>query len=151
MAIAIFFGLLSCSEKKSEPLPNLQAIAIPSDMIGTYSGQLPCDDCKVQMIRADFSADSNVTLVRSIVKDSIVMDTLHGKFSMTIDSVVSVTSGHYSWKFKRNSFGNLFLMNGAGEIYIDKDGLKCEWLRIYALPKTTPAKTIVDSLKKAEE
>lgn len=153
MAIAICFGLLSCSEEKSEPLPELPPVEIPSDVSGTYSGQLPCDDCKAQMVRAILSADSSATVVRTLVQDSIVVDTLQGKFSVGADSVVSIAvgDGRYSWKFKRSAIGNLALMNGSGEIYVDEDSLKCELIRLFVTPKTKAASVDVDSSKKVSE
>lgn len=89
------------------------------------------------MVRATLSADSNVTVVRTLVQDSIKIDTMQGKFSLSADSVISMTvgDGRYSWKFKRGTMGNLSLMNGSGGIYVDEDSLKCELIRLYSAPK----------------
>lgn len=131
----------------------MPAVEIPSELEGTYSGQLPCDNCKAQTIRATLSADSNVTIIRTLVVDSMVVDTLQGAFSLNADSVIAITvgDGRFSWKFKRSSLGNLALLNGAGDFYVDEDGLKSELVRVYAKPKTKPASTDTSSSEKVVE
>lgn len=105
------------------------------------------------MVRALLSADSSATVIRTLVLDSVIVDTLKGKFSMSADSVVSVAvgDGRYSWKFKRGALGNLSLLNGSGEFYVDEDGLKCEWIRLYSSPKIKPATSQVDSSSQVRE
>lgn len=152
MAIAICFGLLSCSEEKSEPLPDLPAVTVPAGIAGSYSGQLPCDNCKAQIIRAVLAEDSSATIFRTVVNDSAVADTLQGKFSMGADSVVSISVGEdYSWKFKRSAIGNLSLLNGTGEFYLDENGGKCVWVRILSKLKFKPASSNTDSSAKIPE
>lgn len=105
------------------------------------------------MVRATLSADSSATIVRTLVVDSITVDTLQGKFSMSADSVIAINvgDGRYSWKFKRSAVGNLTLMNGAGGIYVDEDSLKCELLRLYSTPKPKLVPSEAEASEKAPE
>lgn len=105
------------------------------------------------MVRATLSADSNATIVRTLVMDSITVDTLQGKFTLSADSVIAVTvgDGRYSWKFKRGAMGNLSLMNGSGGIYVDEDSLKCELVRLYSTLEAKSASTEAKSSEKAPE
>lgn len=136
ITLALSLFLFACSEETPKPLPELAKVEIPAELAGQYSGQLPCDNCKALIVRAIFSVDSNATIIRTLINDTLAVDTLHGVYSMTADSVVTVAAGEgIKWKFKRSSLGNLALLNGAGEIYKAEDGLKRELIRIFTVPK----------------
>jgi len=151
VALAICIGLLACSEQKSEPLPELPRMEIPSELAGLYSGQLPCDNCKALIVRVVLSADSGVTMVRTQVMDTIVVDTLQGSYAMGADSVITFSMPAWrNWNYKRNSMGNLELLNGSGQVYLNEDGLKCELIRIFTMPKMKPVVDSGDSQKAVE-
>ena len=129
---ALLCGFLAgCSEEKSEPLPDLPPVEIPSDVFGYYSGRMPCDDCKQRVLDMDLFKDGSVQVVETVAKDSIRSDTLRGTFTFA-DSVVKVNLSDNSihWAFKRDKVGNLAYMT-LGEVYRDADGMKAVLVRFY--------------------
>ena len=129
---AILFGLIvGCSEQKSEPLPDLPPVEIPTDVFGFYSGRLPCDDCNQRIVEMDLSNDGKVVAIESILRDSVKVDTLRGTF-VYADSVVKVSLSDNSlqWAFKRDRVGNLALMK-FGDVYRDAEGMKAVLVRVY--------------------
>lgn len=129
---AILFGLIvGCSEQKSEPLPDLPPVEIPTDVFGFYSGRLPCDDCNQRIVEMDLSNDGKVVAIESILRDSVKVDTLRGTF-VYADSVVkvSLSDNTLQWAFKRDRVGNLALMK-FGDVYRDAEGMKAVLVRVY--------------------
>ena len=127
-AVALMVG---CSQEKSEPLPDLPPIELPKEVPGLYSGRLPCDDCTARMVRVALSEDMKATVVQTVVRDSMEVDTLHGSYVVT-DSAVTITlSNGAHWNYKRIKFGNLRYMTSAGTAYEDKDGLHADLVKIY--------------------
>ncbi len=151
VVLALCLGLFACSEEKSEPLPDLPRVKVPSELAGQYSGQFPCDNCKALIARATFAADSSVTIVRTLVMDTMAVDTLQGKYEVGSDSIVSLSLPEWrNWKFKRNHMGNLELLNGNGEVYLNEDELKYELIRIFTMPKMKAVPDSGNSQKVAE-
>lgn len=151
LALAMCIGLLACSEEKSEPLPELPRVEVPSELAGQYSGQLPCDNCKALIVRAVLAADSSVTMIRTQIMDTIAVDTLQGKFGVGADSVITFSMANWrDWKFRRNSLGNLELLNSSGQVYLTEDDLKCELVRIFTMPRMKTVSDSGDSQKVAE-
>ena len=151
VVLAICIGLLACSEEKSEPLPDLPRVEVPSELAGQYSGQLPCDNCKALIVRAVLAADSSVAVIRTLIMDTISVDTLKGKYAVGSDSVITLSVNDWrNWSFKRNAMGNLELLNGSGQVYLNEDGLKCELVRIFTMPKMRAVPDSGDSRKAAE-
>ena len=129
---AILFGLIvGCSEQKSEPLPDLPPVEIPTDVFGFYSGRLPCDDCNQRIVEMDLSNDGKVVAIESILRDSVKVDTLRGTF-VYADSVVkvSLSDNTLQWAFKQDRVGNLALMK-FGDVYRDAEGMKAVLVRVY--------------------
>ena len=128
----ILLGLIvGCSEQKSEPLPDLPPVEIPTDVFGFYSGRLPCDDCNQRIVEMDLSNDGKVVAIESILRDSVKVDTLRGTF-VYADSVVkvSLSDNTLQWAFKRDRVGNLALMK-FGDVYRDAEGMKAVLVRVY--------------------
>ena len=123
--------LLGCSEEKTEPLPDLPPMEIPKEITGLYSGRVPCDDCTAQMVRVTLSEDQNVDVVRTVVRDTMEVDTLKGTYAVTDSAVTIALSNGIRWNYKRVKFGNLRYMTSAGVAYEDKDGLHADLIKIY--------------------
>ena len=127
-AVALFVG---CSEEKSEPLPDLPPVELPKEVTGLYSGRIPCDDCTAKMVRVTLDKDLSASVVQTVVRDSMEVDTLTGTYTVT-DSAVSITlSNGTHWNYKRVKFGNLRYMTSAGVAYEDKDGLHADLIKIF--------------------
>lgn len=128
----ILLGLIvGCSEQKSEPLPDLPPVEIPTDVFGFYSGRLPCDDCNQRVVDMDLSNDGKVVAIESILRDSVKVDTLRGTFVYDDGVVkVSLSDNSLQWAFKRDKVGNLALMK-FGDVYRDAEGMKAVLVRIY--------------------
>ena len=127
-AVAMVVG---CSEEKSEPLPDLPPIEIPKEVPGLYSGRLPCDDCTARMVRVTLAEDMNASVVQTIVRDTMQVDTLTGTYVVTDSTVkISLANGIH-WNYKRVKFGNLRYMTSAGVAYEDKDGLHADLIKIF--------------------
>lgn len=151
VVLAFCLGMFACSEEKSEPLPELPRVEVPSELAGQYSGQLPCDNCKALIIRSVFAADSSVSVVRTIVMDTMAVDTLQGKYEVSSDSIITMALPNWrTWKFKRNAMGNLELLNNDGQVYLNEDGLKNELVRIFTMPKMRAVSDSGDSQKVTE-
>lgn len=151
VVLAFCLGMFACSEEKSEPLPELPRVEVPSELAGQYSGQLPCDNCKALIIRSVFAADSSVSVVRTIVMDTMAVDTLQGTYEVSSDSIITMSLPNWrTWKFKRNAMGNLELLNNDGQVYLNEDGLKNELVRIFTMPKMRAVSDSGDSQKVTE-
>ncbi|WP_295679730.1 hypothetical protein [uncultured Fibrobacter sp.] len=151
VVLALCLGLFACSEEKSEPLPQLPHVEVPSELAGQYSGQFPCDNCKALIVRAVFAADSGVTAIRTLVMDTMAVDTLQGKYEVGPDSIITLSLPKWrNWNFKRNRMGNLELLNGSGQPYLNEDELKYELIRIFTMPKMKAVPDSSGSQKAAE-
>lgn len=151
VVLAACLGLLACSEEKKEPLPELPRVEVPAELAGQYSGQLPCDDCKALIVRAVLAADSSVSVIRTLVMDTMSVDTLQGKYEVGADSVITFALPKWrNWNFKRNSLGNLELLTNDGQVYLNEDDLKCELVRIFTMPKMKAVSDSGDSQKVVE-
>ena len=97
-----------------------------------------CNQC-VQSLKLAFQTQDNlvvrqhlaVTVIESVVKDSLRVDTLRGNF-VYADSIVklSLSENKVHWAFKRDKVGNLALVK-FGSVYRDADGLKAVMVRYY--------------------
>lgn len=130
----------SCSEEKSEPLPELPPVELPKDVTGLYSGSIPCDDCTMKALRITLNEDSTVNAVQTRVTDSMQVDSLKGVFSVVDSSIrivlpsASESADSVHWNFKRSASGNLVYMNSAGQFYEDENGRRAELFRIMTAP-----------------
>lgn len=148
-------SLSACSEEKAEPLPDLPPIELPKDVPGLYSGNLPCDDCTIRMIRMELKADSTAEVVQTKVRDAMQVDTLMGVYVVT-DSALKVTlpmsqgsADSIHWGYKRSKSGNLTYLNSTGSIYEDGDGNRFELIRIFKA--LTFKKPVSDSLEQSNQ
>lgn len=142
------FVLLGCSKEEQAPLPPLKKIEVPEGVVGFYSGRLPCDNCKGNVVKAELKEDSSVVFIQNIVRgstpDSVETDTLSGRFTFDGDKLsMELSEGKVRYRFQQGSYGSLALLTGAGTIYKDQDGFKAELIRIYINPlrKTADADT----------
>ena len=136
MAVSCCVFVVGCSKEEPKPLPPLEKVEVPEDVVGVYSGKLPCDNCKARMVRLSLAEDSSVSGVQTIVTDSMKMDTLHGSFSMNGNVLsLSLSGTPANMKFKRDTLGNLSLLTGAGTVYEDADGMKMDLVRLLNLSK----------------
>lgn len=142
------FVFLGCSKEEQPPLPALKKIEVSEGVVGSYSGRLPCDNCKANVVKAELKEDSSVVFIRSIVRgstpDSVETDTLSGRYSLEGDKLsMELSEGGVHYKFQRDSYGSLALLTGAGTVYRDQDDMKAELIRIYINPlrKTAGADT----------
>lgn len=129
---ALLCGLfVSCSEEKSEPLPDLPPVEVPADVFGFYSGRMPCDDCQQRVLDVELFKDGTAQVVETVAKESIQVDTLRGSFTFA-DSIVkmSLSDNSIHWMFKRDKVGNLSYMT-LGDVYRDEDGVKAVLVRFY--------------------
>ena len=129
--------LVGCSKQEEKPLPPLKKIELPEGLVGLYSGRLPCDNCKVRMVKMNLGEDSSALVYETIVLADTVMhtDTLTGTFSADSNKVVvNLSKNNAKWSFNRGSFGNLEYLTSAGTVYEDQDGMKADLVRIYAKP-----------------
>lgn len=136
--IAVLAGVffVGCSNEEPAPLPALKPVELPSGVVGQYSGRLPCDSCKVRMIRMTLAEDSSAIAVQTIVNDTMVVDTLKGVYSVDGEKMkLALSEGAVKWSFKRDTTGNLTLLTGAGTVYQDDDGMEAKLIRIFAAPK----------------
>ena len=140
--------LLGCSKEEQAPLPPLKKIEVPEGVVGFYSGRLPCDNCKGNVVKAELKEDSSVVFIQNIVRgstpDSVETDTLSGRFTFDGDKLsMELSEGKVRYRFQQGSYGSLALLTGAGTIYKDQDGFKAELIRIYINPlrKTAGADT----------
>lgn len=140
-ALALCGFWWGCSEEKSERLPDLPPVEVPTGVVGFYSGRMPCDQCQMHMVQMRLESDSVAHVKETLVTESTSEDSLRGKFSVSGD-VVSVTfdSSDKRWSFKRNKLGNLVLLTGSGTEYEDEDGLKVKLVRIYEYKKAQEEK-----------
>mgnify|MGYP003309967973 CR=1 FL=1 len=140
LAISVL-AFSACSNEEPAPLPPLKPVAVPQGIVGFYSGQLPCDECKARLLQFEVSEDSSVLAVRTTMNDTAAVDTLRGSLSMNGDTVsVSLSEKQLNFAFVRSSIGNLTLLNGAREVYVDADGQKFDMVKIFAAPKRKNAK-----------
>ncbi len=145
---------LGCSKEEPAPLPPLKKIDVPEGVVGLYSGRLPCENCRANIVKVQLKEDSSVVFVQNIVRgstpDSIDTDTLLGRFSLTGDKMlVDLSEGKVRYNFQREPYGSFALLTGAGTVYRDQDDMKAELVRIYVNPLRTPADTATgDSVKK---
>ena len=130
---------VGCSKEEAPaPLPALKPVELPKNTAGFYSGRLPCDDCKMRMVRAELLEDSSVTFVQTVVTDTMKTDTLKGTCSVNgVILSISLSEVSMNLKFKRDSLGNMALLTGAGTVYEDADGMTAELIRILRNPKRT--------------
>ncbi|MBR2074836.1 MAG: copper resistance protein NlpE N-terminal domain-containing protein [Fibrobacter sp.] len=142
------FVLLGCSKEEQAPLPPLKKIEVPEGVVGFYSGRLPCDNCKGNVVKAELKEDSSVVFIQNIVRgstpDSVKTDTLSGRFTFDGDRLsMELSEGKVRYRFQQGSYGSLALLTGAGTVYKDQDGFKAELIRIYINPlrKTAGADT----------
>ena len=142
------FVLLGCSKEEQAPLPPLKKIEVPEGVVGFYSGRLPCDNCKGNVVKAELKEDSSVVFISNIVRgstpDSVETDTLSGRFTFDGDKLsMELSEGKVRYRFQQGSYGSLALLTGAGTVYKDQDGFKAELIRIYINPlrKTVGADT----------
>ena len=138
LLLALLF--VGCSKEEPASLPPLKKIETPEGVVGLYSGRLPCDRCRANMVKVELKEDSSAVVVQSIVQgatpDSIQTDTLQGNFSLSGDKLTMVLSnGQIRWVFQKGSYGSFSLLTGAGTVYTDQDGFKSELIRIYTTPK----------------
>jgi len=137
--------LVGCSKEEPAPLPALKPVELPKNTAGLYSGRLPCDECKMRMIRMELAEDSSATLVQTVVTDTMKTDTLKGTYAVNGEDLsVSIPDASMHLKFKRDTLGNMALMTGAGTVYEDADGMKFELIRIL-VPTKKPAQPAADS------
>ena len=142
------FVLLGCSKEEQAPLPPLKKIEVPEGVVGFYSGRLPCDNCKGNVVKAELKEDSSVVFISNIVRgstpDSVETDTLSCRFTFDGDKLsMELSEGKVRYRFQQGSYGSLALLTGAGTVYKDQDGFKAELIRIYINPlrKTAGADT----------
>lgn len=133
------FVLLGCSKEEQAPLPPLKKIEVPEGVVGFYSGRLPCDNCKGNVVKAELKEDSSVVFIQNIVRgstpDSVKTDTLSGRFTFDGDKLsMELSEGKVRYRFQQGSYGSLALLTGAGTVYKDQDGFKAELIRIYINP-----------------
>lgn len=135
------FLLLGCSKEENTPapLPPLKKIEVPEGAVGFYSGRLPCDNCKANVVKVLLKEDSSVVFVQNIVRgstpDSIDTDTLSGHFTMAGDKMtMELSEGKVRYHFQQGSYGSFALLTGAGTVYRDQDGFKAELIRVYINP-----------------
>jgi hypothetical protein len=151
----LLFGLLlllGCSKEEKAPLPPLKKIEVPEGAVGFYSGRLPCDNCKMNIVKVQLKEDSSVVFVQNIVRgstpDSIDTDTLSGRFTMTGDKMsMELSEGKTRYNFQQGSYGSFALLTGAGTVYKDQDGFKAELIRVYINPLRTADTVKVDTSK----
>lgn len=143
LLVGLFSGamLAGCSqEEKSAPLPDLPKVELPEGLAGLYSGRLPCENCKVRMVRLELAEDSSVIAVETVLTDTAKSDTLSGKYSAA-DGKVSVELGNGTkWNFVVGNSGALSLLTGAGTVYKDENDMPADLIRIINKPKTEGAK-----------
>ena len=142
--IASLFSLAvlsGCSqEKESAPLPDLPKVELPEGLAGLYSGRLPCDNCKMRMVRMELAEDSTASVIETVLTDTSKVDSLQGKYS-TVDGTVKVELANGAkWNFKVGKSGALSLLTGAGTVYKDENDLPADLIRIINKPKTEGAK-----------
>lgn len=135
--------LAGCEKEAEKPaaLPELPKVEIPEGVVGFYAGRLPCDNCKMKMVRMELLADSSVSVVQSIMTDSVKTDTLAGKFAMDSGKVAVTLSEGTHWKFQVEKSGALSLLTGAGTVYQDENGMKVDLIRILNVPSKKNEKT----------
>ena len=138
LSVAVLF--VGCSKDEPAPLPPLKKIETPEGVVGLYSGRLPCDSCKANMVKVELKEDSSAVVVQSIAlgvtSDSIQTDTLQGTYSLSGDKLtMELSNGLVRWVFQKGSYGSFSLLTGAGTVYTDQEGFKAELIRIYTAPK----------------
>lgn len=135
--VATTLFLFDCSEEKTEPLPDLPAIELPKELPGLYSGRMPCDDCKVKMIRLTLNEDMSAEVVQTRVQDTLITDTLKGSYVVTDSTVkVSLSDNSIGWNYKRGASGTLSYITSAGTLYEDENGMHADLIRIFKAPVT---------------
>jgi hypothetical protein len=128
--------LAGCENEKPAPLPDLPKVELPKGLAGLYSGRLPCDNCKVRMVRMELAEDSTVSVIETVLTDTTKTDTLQGKYTQNAN-VISVELGNgVKWNFAPGNSGALSLLTGAGTVYKDENGLPADLIRIINKPKT---------------
>ena len=145
--IGLLFGLFSavvlsgCSqEKESAPLPDLPKVELPEGLAGLYSGRLPCDNCKMRMVRMELAEDSTASVIETVLTDTSKVDTLQGKYAAADGTVKVELANGAKWNFKVGKSGALSLLTGAGTVYKDENDLPADLIRIINKPKTEGAK-----------
>lgn len=143
-ALALCCFWWGCSEEKAEPLPDLPPVEVPTGVAGFYSGSMPCDNCKMLMVRMRLENDSIANVVETLIQespDSVRVDTLRGTYSVSGDGIsVKLDDSKKLWNFKREKIGNLVLMTGAGTEYRNEEGLMVKLMRIYEKNKVQEEK-----------
>lgn len=133
--------LAGCNKEEPAPLPDLPKVEIPEGVVGFYTGRLPCDNCKVRMVRMTLAEDSSVSVVQTVLTDSQKTDTLAGRFSVDSGKVAVVLSEGTHWNFQVERSGTLSLLTGAGTVYEDENGVRVDLIRILNRPSQKNVKT----------
>ncbi|MCR5378167.1 MAG: copper resistance protein NlpE N-terminal domain-containing protein [Fibrobacter sp.] len=142
LVIAMGILFVGCSKEEPAPLPPLKPVELPKGTAGLYSGRMPCDNCKALMVRLTLGEDSSATAVKTLVTDSMKVDSLKGSYSVLNETLsVALSEGSVKWNFKLDATGNLVMLTSAGTVYEDADGVKIELIRIYTKPKVKVADT----------
>lgn len=123
--------LLGCSKEEQAPLPPLEKIKLPETVAGMYKGTFPCSGCKNRVLSVNLAEDSSLTVIQTLVGESMKVDTLRGKYSVSAETVFVELSQGEKWNLKRDVVGNLALLNGAGSVYEDENGLKAMLIRVH--------------------
>jgi hypothetical protein len=128
--------LAGCSqEEKSAPLPELPKVELPKGFAGFYTGRLPCDNCKVRMVRMELAEDSSVFAIETILTDVLKGDSLKGTYSTADDKVYVTFDNGKKWNFQLGNSGALSLLTGAGTVYKDENDMPADLIRIINKPK----------------
>ena len=109
--------LVGCEKEgeKTAPLPELPKVEIPEGVVGFYAGRLPCDNCKALMVRLTLGEDSSATAVKTLVTDSMKVDSLKGSYSVLNETLsVALSEGSVKWNFKLDATGNLVMLRVRG-------------------------------------
>lgn len=121
LTITSFF-LLSCSQEKKTPLPDLPKIETPTSLVGSYSGRLPAEDAKARQIQFQLDSLGAVFFTERVLKDSLETKT----DTLTYKDSAGVLSLHFKessrvLRFKKTSDMQYVFLNPTGEPYLDAD------------------------------
>ena len=136
--------LAGCNKEEPAPLPDLPKVELPETIVGFYTGRLPCENCKVRMVRMTLAEDSSVTVIQNIMTDSMKTDTLVGRFSIDSGKVAVALSEGTRWNFQVEKSGSLSLLTGAGTVYEDENGVRVDLIRILNLPSQKKNGTVTE-------
>lgn len=117
-------------EEDLKALPKLSPIEIPEGVVGTYVGNLPCDECDVRRVKMTLDSAGRASIEEIFVSGT--QDTVKSSAAYKDSSgfiVVRFDDGKRFFSFQKNK-GTSLLYLREGKVYLDETEEPYQLLRL---------------------